>query len=315
MRFAHDGLLLLLAGAALLFGGGVGCDPALSGVDFRAKSRLSDPDDRTSPLDWYMAFDGKKAPGDGSAELPYPLLAPLGIEARMGVFDASKTLASQGSAGCVGLRNAGAAEEYRLCVRQEAGAMRVESSLDGATADCPAPASAGETNRVRLELSDDGVNAVARYRCPGLGFVQLTSVASLWSEGEAWHAFVSADGVAKGGQVAFDDFRLTGAAPPLQDPTEIPFVTFDALRSGIEAVYAIEDGEFSEAASLAGDALGKIEFAANSFTSDRAAQKALAKAASSHTKLLESAGSKYVKSFVKTAGLDAAALEALEPLF
>jgi hypothetical protein len=301
--------LLLLAGSALFFGGGLGCDPVLEGVDFRATSRLSDPTDRTSPRDWYMAFNGKKAPGNGYAALPHPLLAPFAIEARMGVFDASRAAASQGSEGCIGMRNIGAAEEYRLCVRQDPGAMVIESSLDDETADCPPPASALETNRVRLELADDGMGeVVARYRCPGLPEVELTSAASLWSDTEEWHAFVSANGLAKGGQVAFDDFLVASGEVGIGDPGEFAFQTFEAFRLGLEAFYAIEDEDPSLGGARAGEAHGRLLFAAEA-TADLVAAKLLSKAASSAGKLLLSS-EKYQKGFAKLAGVEADALEA-----
>lgn len=307
-RLRQDLLLLLLAGAALFFGGGIGCDPVLQGVDFRATSRLSDPNDRFSPRDWYMAFNGKKAPGNGSARLPYALTTDtesFGVSARMGVFDEDALAASVGAEGCIGLRDTESADEHRLCVTYETAPANLHISFGAETADC-----AGQT-RAELGLDDDGVNVTARYRCGGVGpFTVLDITPSLWTEDEKWNAFVSAEGVAKGGQVAFDDFRVESDAVGIGDPGEIAFQTFEAWRLGVEAFYSIEDGDLAEGGDLANEALGKLMFA-KSNTSDPGAQKLLSKAASSVGKLLLSA-SKYQKGFVKVAGVEADALEALD---
>ena len=301
--------LLLGAAACLLFGGGVGCDPELAGVDFRATSVLSDPNDRFSPRDWYMAFNGKKAPGNGSAELPYELTPPFGVSARMGVFVQDSVADSLGSEGCIGLRNTGAAEQVRLCVRQDPGVLVIDTSLDSSSATCP-----GAT-RAELDLDDDGMNVVARYRCPGLAFVPLTSAASDFDAGEEWNAFVAAEGLVKGGQVAFDDFRVVSEDPSAApgSAADIAFQTFEAFRLGVEAVYSIEDEEPGEAGGFAGEASGKLGFAAAN-SSNPAAQKLLGKAASSLEKLLLSTA-KYQKGFVKVAGVIASALSTLDSDF
>ena len=174
----------------------------LQGVDFRATSRLTDPNNRFSPRDWYMAFNGKKAPGNGSAQLPYALLAPFGVSARMGVFVEDALAASANAEGCIGLRDTESADAHRLCVTYETGPANLRVAFGAATADC-----AGAT-RAELRLEDDGVNVTARYRCASnVAFSVLDTVASLSADDEKWNAFVSAEGVAKGGQVAFDDFR------------------------------------------------------------------------------------------------------------
>lgn len=320
LRTRADLLLLLLASACLLFGGGVGCDPVLEGVDFRAGSVLSDPGDRTSPRDWFMAFGGKKAPGNGRAQLPYPVKAPFGVSARMGVFVAGALAASAGADGCIGFRHTASSDEYRLCVTYEVPAnVRVFSNLDGTTADC-----AG-ASRVELDLDDDGVNVTASYRCSGSGsFSPLTSVASLWGATEKWNAFVSAAGLVKGGQVAFDDFRLDTAGPfSGDDEAEIAWETFSAFALGVEAFILIENEEFDLATLDAADAAAKLQFARENlnpgFAESSDADKLLDKAEGSHTKLLEGLllgiATKYPKGFVKAADIDADALEALGPGF
>ena len=302
-----DPLLLLGAAACLLFGGGIGCDPVLQGVDLRATSRLSDPNDRFSPRDGYIAFNGKKAPGNGLAQLPYAMTAPFGVSARMGVFVEDALAASAGAEGCIGLGDTESADEHRLCVTYEIAPANVHLAFGAATADC-----AGET-RAELQLEDDGVNVTARYRCGGLGpFTTLDTTPSLWSEDEKWNAFVSAEGVAKGGQVAFDDFRVVAEAPSAApgSPVELAFLTFDAFRLGLEAFYEIEDEDFAEAGALAGEAQGKLGFAAAA-ADDPAVQKLLSKAKSSLEKLLLSTA-KFQKGLPKVADVEAAALEALD---
>jgi hypothetical protein len=310
-------VLLLFAGAALFFGGGVGCSPVLEGVNFRAGNVLTDP---TDPRDWFMAFNGKKAPGNGRAQLPYAVQAPFGVSARMGVFVEDLLLGSADAEGCIGFRDTGSSEEYRLCVTYQVPAnVHVFSNLDGETADC------ADATRAELDLDDDGVNVVARFRCPGdVAYQELATAPSLWGMAEKWNAFVSAEGLRKGGQVAFDDFRID--SPPLlpgSDPASIAFQTFDAFRLGMEAFYEIEGEDFDDATVDAGDAYFKLVFAvANlspAFAEASDADKLLSKAASSHAKLYDAllggGVAKYQKGFAKTAAADANALEALAPGF
>jgi hypothetical protein len=309
-----DRLLLALAGGLLLFGGGVGCDPVLDGVDLRAASRPSIPGNRASPPDGYMAFAGKKAPGDGHAQLPFALMPPFGVAARMGVFDEGALAASVGAEGCIGLRDTGSADEHRLCVRHEDPA-NLHVRFGGAAAECPGALRAA----LDLDVDEDGASLVARYRCASSGpFTVLATVDSLWAEGERWNAFVSASGLAKGAQVAFDDFHLEAGEPFSADAEAfIAFTAFQAFVLGIEAVYDVEDGLFGSAANKAGEAAAKMEYCAanlsGAFAAASDADKLLAKAAAGHAKLLAGAASKYAKSFVKVAGADAAALDALEP--
>jgi len=216
--------------------------------------------------------------------------------------------ASVGAEGCIGLRDTESADEHRLCVTYQTGPANLRVAFGAATADC-----AGAT-RAELDVADDGVNVTARYRCGSTGpFSTLDTVASLSSDDEKWNAFVSAEGVAKGGQVAFDDFRVASAEVGLGDPGEIAFFTFEAWRLGVEAFYEIEDEDFAEGGALAGEALGKLQFAAE-HAPDPDAQKLLSKAASSVDKLLLSSA-KYQKGFAKVADVEASALEALDPGF
>jgi hypothetical protein len=306
--------LLLFASACLFFGGGVGCDPVLEGVTFRPTSVLSDPNDRFSPRDWYMVFGGKKAPGNGRAQLPYPLSAPFGIDARMGVFTESALAASVGAEGCIGLRDTGSSAEFRLCTRYETDPVPklvIFSNLDANTDECFPP-----VTRAELRLQDDGMTVTARYRCgPPAAFAVLASTPSLSSDTERWNAFVSATGLGKGGQVAFDDFEVesTGLFSG-DDEAEIARATFDALRLGWEAFYAVEDGDPNLAGALAGQANAILNFAEQNiepeFAASSGAGKLLGKAESAHAKLLIGA-EKFQKGFPKAAAIDADALEAI----
>jgi hypothetical protein len=315
LRPRSDPLLLLVAGALLFFGGGFGCEPVLEGVDFRATSQPSVPGDRSSPPNWYMAFGGKKAPGDGDAQIPFALVPPYGIAARMGVFAEGALAASVGAEGCIGLRDTGSADEHRLCVTYEKGPTNAHVTFGGASADCPGVARAW----LDLDVGADGTSIVARYRCADIGvFTNLDTVPSLWAEGERWNAFVSASALVKGAQVGFDELHLATGDPFSGDAEAfIAFTAFEAFVLGIEAVYDIEDGDFASAANKAGEAEGKMSYcAANlspAFAAVSDADKLLAKAASGHVKLFAGSAAKYVKSFAKVAGTDADALGALEP--
>jgi hypothetical protein len=314
-RRASDLLLLLGAAACLGLGGGVGCDPVLEGVTFRSTSVLSDPNDRFSPRDWYMVFAGKKAPGNGRAQLPYPLSAPFGIDARMGVFTESALAASVGAEGCIGLRDTGSSDEFRLCTRYETDPVArlvIFSNLDANTGECLPPAT-----RAELRLQDDGMTVTARYRCgPPAAFAVLASTPSLSSDTEKWNAFVSATSLGKGGEVAFDDFEVesTGPFSETDDEAEIARAAFDALRLGWEAFYAVEDGNPTLAGALAGEAHGNVLFAQQSidpgFAASSGAGKLLGKAESAHFKL-QAGAEKFQKGFPKAAAIDADALDAI----
>jgi hypothetical protein len=306
MLLRSDRLLLALAGGLLLFGGGIGCEPVLQGVDFRAKSRLSIPGDRASPLDWYMAFGGKKAPGNGDAQLPYALVPPFRVAARMGVFEERALAASTGAEGCIGLRDTESDDEHRLCARYGDDPPTVFVRYEGEQAEC-----AG-AERAELELAVDaaGTNLTVRYRCPGGALLVLTTVDALFDEGEEWNAFVAAAGLVKGGQAAFDDFEVESGDVGLGDPREVVFLTFEAFRLALEAFYELETGDPSQAPDLAGEAHGKL-LAVSTVVDDDAVRKLVDKAAASLSKLVVSAA-KYQKGFAKFADAEAAALEALE---
>lgn len=308
LRRPREDRLLLLAAAALLgLGGGVGCDPVLEGVTLRA-ARM--PAGAGEPPDWFVAFAGKKPPGHGFAALPYPLTPPFGVEARMGVFAPEALAASAGAEGCIGLRDTASSDAHRLCVRWESEAAALRVSFGAESAACE------DATRAELRLGDDGMTVTARYRCSaGDPFSTLGTAPSLFGSGETWHAFVSAEGLAKRGQVAFDDFAVTSApfASPHPD-ADVLQATFDALRLGLEAFHAVEEEELGEAETLAQIAHGNVLFAEQNVSPALAdatgAGKLLAKAEASHAKLLASA-SKFLKGFAKAAAADADALEAL----
>jgi hypothetical protein len=295
-------LLLALAGGLLLLGGGIGCEPTLAGVDFKAKSlKPAAP----GPLDWFMAFGGKKPPGSGEMRLPYTLRPPFGVRARMGVFEQRALAPSVGAQGCVGLRDAASSDEHRLCLAY--GTTGVEITFGGESVDCPG------VRRAELELAVDagGTQVVASYRCFPIGpFSTLDTAPSQWADGEPWNAFVAAAGLGKGAQMGFDNFFVDSHAVIFPDPGEPAFLTFDALRLGIEAVLEVEDDNPGAVANLASEAQAKLENVAAT-TDDPAQAKRLDKAAASFAKLAAS-GAKYPKGFTKLAAVIAAALEALE---
>ena len=201
----------------------------------------------------------------------------------MGVFDEDALSASVGAEGCIGLRDTGSADEHRLCVTYQTGPANLEVAFGAATADC------ASATRAELRLEDDGVNVTARYRCAAnVPFSVLDTVASLWADDEKWNAFVSAEGVAKGGQVAFDDFLVETDGPfSADDEAEIAFFTFEALRLGMEAFYDIEDGDPVAGGAKAGEAHGKMLFAEQNlspaFAASSGAGKLLSKAESGHS--------------------------------
>ena len=127
---------------------------------------------------------------------------------------------------------------------------------------------------------------------------------------------MSATGLVKGGEVAFDDFEVesTGLFSETDDEAQIARATFDALRLSLEAFYAVEDGDLSLAGARAGEAHGNIFFAEQSIDPDFAASsgagKLLGKAESAHAKLQTDA-TKFQKGFPKAAAIDADALEAI----
>jgi hypothetical protein len=319
MHFPHDRLLLVLAGAALFFGGGVGCDPVLDGVDLKAAYVLSDPGDKTSQ-DWYARFGGKKAPGNGLAEIPYPVAPPFAIEARVGVLDPAAVADSADAEGCIGFRRSDGGEQYALCATYltSPSRTRVFSNLSFSEFDCDGASFA------ILRLEDDGMTAETSYKCPGdADFVPLDDDVSEWGADEKWFPFLSASNLAKGGEVGIDDLQFFSAGP-FEPGAEgdIAFATFDALRAGIDAFRDVESGASGTSNGTAMDALlnGAVALkeAASAFPDTNAA-KLLAKSQKSGFKLVfglfHEGEEKYEKGFPKTAASIADALGEMEPSF
>jgi hypothetical protein len=332
-----ESLLLALVGTALFFGGGFGCVPDARGADFRPASVLSVPGNETSPLDWYMAFTGKGAPGTVAAALPYALKAPFGVSARLGVFVPEARHASQDARGCIGFADRASSEDFRICIRVFPLRLRIFSNLDGAYpnfngvfADC-LPAS-----HVELQLADDGATVTASYRCdPADTFATLLTAASRWRPSEKWDPFVSATGLAKGAQIGLDNLLITSTDPGIEadpDPEAVTaFQTLTAFQRGLDSFYALESDapdRVTVAAGIAGLAHDSLLAAQLSlvpaFGQTSGADKLLAKSESTQLRLLETleagatgetpeanAAEKFQKGFLKLPGLEANALEAL----
>ena len=308
MLLRSELLLLALAGALLFLGGGVGCQPTLAGVTFRAANDGND----VSP-DWWMAFTGKKAPGTGEAQLPFTLVSPFRVAARMGTFNPDALAASVGAGGCIGLRDTESSDEHRLCVALGEPPDHVEVTFAGTSVFCPG------VTRAWLDLAVDGATLVAKYGCSAAGAnTTLATVDSDWEPGERWNAFVSAANLAKGAQLAFDELFLEtdGAFPGTDPEASIAFTAFEAFVLGMEAVYEVEDNDPFGAADKAIEASNKMRYCVENlseqFAADSDADKLLAKAAGGHAKLTAGTVAKYVKVFAKTAAADANALGALE---
>jgi hypothetical protein len=235
--------LLLLSAACLLFGGGVGCDPQLDGVEFRPAYVFEIPGDRNSPKDWYMRFGGRSEPGDGWAVLPYPVLPPYGATARLGVFLPDASTASEGAEGCIGFREKDLSDEFGLCVRYYLGPARLGIYTYGISSETGLCLG----TRADLDLQDNGTNLVLRYRCEGdVNFTELDTVASRHDEGERWFFLAGAYGVMKGGEVGFDDLRLASNGPFAITPEgEAAWYTFVAFDDSLDAFYELEDGDLS----------------------------------------------------------------------
>jgi hypothetical protein len=311
-------LLLWLAGASLFFGGGVGCTPDVRGVDLRPASVLSIPGDPSSPLDWYVALTGRGAPGTAIAGVPYRVNAPFRISARFGVFLPELRHDTEDARGCVGFADRASSEDFRVCIRVYPIRIRVFSNLDGTYpnfagdfADCL------EDSHVEIALEDDGETVTASYRCdPGDAFATLLTADSKWEPNEDWDPFFSASDIRRGAQLGMDDLRIETTAPeavPDPDPEEsAAFETLTAFSQALESFYALEAEDLDGAVALAELAQAQIDAAD---ARDTAADKLVAKAASTHARqldtLLAGAIDKYQKAFAKLAALDANALEAL----
>ena len=254
----RDALLLLLAAASLLFGGGIGCDPELDGVDFRPAYLLTIPDDKDSPRDYFMRFGGKKEPGYGRATLSYPVLPPYSLEARMGVFTPDALGDSVGAEGCIGFQKKDLSLSYSLCLSYEIPTnvhIYTYGLGSSATADC-----AGD-DKAELQLEDDGMNVMARYRCPGDGsFTQLASTATPYMAGDRWFGFVGAYNLQQGGEVGFDDFRLSTGGPFVDDDpeAEVAYDTLQGFLLGIEAFYELEQDDLVGAQDACFDAFDPL---------------------------------------------------------
>lgn len=261
----RDALLLSLAAASLFFGGGIGCDPELDGVDFRPSYVFEIPGDKNSPKDWYMRFGGKKEPGNAWAALAYPLLPPFSATARFGVFDPDALTASEDAEGCIGFREHDFSDEFRLCLSYQIPTnVHIYSTLDGNTADCIG------ADKAELQLEETGANVIARYRCPGeMDFTQLSSVASRYDAGERWFNFTGAYNLMKGGEVGFDDFRLTGNGPFNGSvEAQTAWDTFRGWNFALEAFYQLEEDDVNGAQVAAEAAFVPLESAFESFDMD-----------------------------------------------
>lgn len=263
----RDALLLSLAAASLFFGGGIGCDPELDGVDFRPAYVYEIPGDKNSPKDWYMRFGGKKEPGNAWAALAYPLLPPFRATARFGVFMPEALAASEDAEGCIGFREHDFSDEFRLCLSYQIPTnVHIYSTLDGNTADCIG------ADKAELQLEETGANVIARYRCPGaMDFTQLTSVASRYNAGERWFNFTGAYNLMKGGEVGFDDFRVTSNGQfGVGAEAETAWYTFRGFNFALEAFYELEAEDQLGAQGFGEDAFDEFSNAVVYFENDLA---------------------------------------------
>ena len=307
-----EALLLLLLATSLLFGGGIGCEPDLEGTDLRAVSF----DD-----DYYVAFYGKKPPGNGWAVLPYPVVPTASIEARVGVVNPRYFAASEGAEGCVGLRHESLLPDFRICATYELSPtnLHISSTLSSETADCPLVTGAV------LRLQDDGDDVTATYQCPGGEVTELESVASQWDAGEKWHLAFGGYNLGKGAEVGFGRIHYVSDGPfEDSDDGDIAFSTFDAFRLGIEAFHFLDDDDFNGAIpSLTAETNALIS--ATTLTDNLGAfpdtdvLKDLRKADSTNfklvSKLFPDKFDKFFKTFPKIAEGEACAMEDMGPFF
>jgi hypothetical protein len=312
----RDALLLAVAASLLLFGGGVGCDPELDGVKIRPSSIPLIPGDKKGPQDWYLAFQGKKPPGNAWLALPHPLVPPYGAEFRVGVFDDDALQESQNAFGCLGFRRDNLAEDYQICARYEITpsiGVRVSWSFDGSNAFC-----AGDT-RVRLALADDGADVTGSYQCPGDAEMTLGTVATPYDTGERWFSYTSAYNLMKGGEVGFDDYHVDtfGALNSSNEALTAQSV-FDGWRLGLQAFYDLEAQDLSSAQGNAQDGFFELLDAFEDIDDgisvfDRDTEKFLIKGGKGYLKagsaLLDGKESKYLKSYPKLSEPVACGLE------
>lgn len=306
-----EGALLLLAASMLFFGGGVGCEPDLEGVDLRPALF-----DTTR----YVGFYGKKPPGNGWAVLDYPIVPTASIEANVGVFNTRYLQASEDADGCLGFRD-DVGFDWRICVTYQLGPanLHISSTLSGDTADCP-----GATGAF-LRVEDDGDDLSAWYQCPGGMLTELESVASGWDAGEKWRLLFGGYNLAKGAEVGFSRLRYASAGPfEATLDGNIAFAAFDAFRYGIDAYYEFEDDDFGGGFTQAAIARGAL-VSATTQTRDLGAfpdtdvLKDLSKADKSYFKLVDKLFpdkfSGYFKTFPKVAEGEACAMEGMYPFF
>jgi hypothetical protein len=241
-------LLLLLIATALFLGGGLGCEPELEGTDLRVAAY-----EQTR----YVAFYGKKPPGNGWAVLEYPIVPTASIEANVGVVNPRYFDASEDAEGCIGLRQSDALAFFQICVTYLLGPtlIHISSNLSGATAQCPTVTGA------RLRLVDDGVNLSAFYTCPGGMETLLDDVESEWDAGEKWFAFFGGYNLGKGAEVGFSELRYASDGPfDGSADAAIAYATFETFRLGIDAFHLLDE-DFGGGAALCSDAFGELNFA------------------------------------------------------
>jgi hypothetical protein len=227
-----DVALLLLAAACLLFGGGLGCKPELEGTQLKVSSF----DDLR-----YVAFYGKKPPGNGWAVLEYPIVPTASIEANVGVVNSRYFQASAGAEGCVGIRQNTLAFDWRICATYQLGPtnVHISSTLGNATANCPLVTGA------LLRVVDNGTTVSAFYTCPGGSETLLDDVDSEWDPGEKWFQLFGGYNLGKGAEVGFSRLRYTSQGP-FEDSTDgdIAFANYEAFRLGVDGFNFLAGGDF-----------------------------------------------------------------------
>jgi hypothetical protein len=308
-----DALLLVLVAACLLFGGGIGCEPELDGTDLR--SALFDDE-------YYVAFYGKKPPGNGWAVLPYPIVPPAALEARVGVVNPRYFEASVDALGCVGLQRLSPLLDYRICLRyvlDSVPGVEISSSLSGEIDFCPMVTGA------LLRLEDDGEDVTATYTCPGGSPVVLETAESQWAVGQKWNHVFGGYNLGKGAEVGFGRLRYESNGPfEDTDDGDIAYFTFQAFRFGIDAFHQLDDDNFGGAVTFLNSETNAL-INATTLTDNLGAfpgtdvLKDLRKADSTNfklvTKLFPDKFDKYFKTFPKVAEGEACAMEGMAPFF
>lgn len=244
-----DVALLLLAAVCLLFGGGLGCEPELEGTQLKVSSFEEIR---------YVAFYGKKAPGNGWAVLEYPIVPTATIEANVGVVNSRYFQASEGAEGCVGIRQNTGAFDWRICATYQLNPtnLRISSTLGSATADCPLVTGA------LLRIVDNGTTVSGFYTCPGGSQTLLDDADSEWDAGEKWFQVFGGYNLGKGAEVGFSRLRYTSNGPfETTDDGDIAFATYNAFRLGIEAFHEFDDGNFSGGTTFGSQSFAQLSFA------------------------------------------------------